>query len=253
MATLQQYPEIAALLVLILGLVLGKVAERGVRHALALVERLASRTGSRHGGLFSPAFQRASGLLAYGIVLALAITEAIRLLGISQLTSWLDQALAYAPRVVIALFILGIGNALGVLARNLVAGVAGHGTPDALGPRAVQAAILVVAIITALQQLGIDISFITQLAMIVLAAVVGGLSLAFALGARRYVANLLAQTELARYGTGERLRIDQDEGLVVEIHRTGLVLATPEGLVSIPAARLAEGRVVRLPVDLAED
>jgi hypothetical protein len=107
-------------------------------------------------------------------------------------------------------------------------------------------AVVTVAVITGLQQLGIDISFVTQLSLILLAALLGGLSLAFALGARQYVANLMAQPELARYATGERLRIGDDEGVIVEIYRTGLTLATEEGLVSIPAARLADGRVVRI-------
>jgi len=119
-------------------------------------------------------------------------------------------------------------------------------------PGLVHAGVVTVAVITGLQQLGIDISFITQLALVLLASLVGGLSIAFALGARRYVANLMAQPELARYGTGERLRIDADEGVVVEIHRTGLILATDEGLVSIPAARLAEGRVVRITSEPVE-
>jgi len=253
MDTIQAYPEIAAVLVLLLGFLLGKLAERTVRHGLEFAERLVARLGTRQDSLFSPIFQRASGLVAYGAVLMLAIIIAIRLLGIDQLSTWLDQAMAYAPRLIIALFIVGMGNVLGALSRNLVASISEQAEPDSLGPRLIHAAILSIAIITGLQQLGIDISFITQLAMILIGALVGGLSLAFALGARQYVANLLAQNELARYGTGDHLRIDDDQGQVVEIHRSGLVLATREGLVSIPAARLAEGRVVRLAVELTPD
>jgi len=87
---------------------------------------------------------------------------------------------------------------------------------------------------------------VTQLALIVLAALLGALSLAFALGARQHVANLMAQSELSRYATGDRLRIDGDEGIIVEIYRTGLTLTTDEGIVSIPASRLANGRVVQV-------
>jgi hypothetical protein len=248
MDTIQAFPEITAVVVLLLGFFLGKLAERAVRHGLAFSERLVARLGTREEHLFSPVFQRAAGLLAYGAVLVVAIIFAIRLLDIEHLSGWLDHALAYAPRLIIALFIIGIGNVLGALSRNLVASLSEDTEPDALGPRLVHGAVLTIAIITGLQQLGIDISFVTQLAIILLAAATGGLSLAFALGARQYVANLLAQDELARYGTGDHLRIDQDEGLVVEIHRSGLVLATREGLVAIPAARLAQGRVVRLTV-----
>jgi hypothetical protein len=243
---IESYPELAAVAVLVLGFVIGKLAETAVRQILVLADRLVARYGTRQHTLFSPLFQRAFGLLTYGTVLVIAVIVAVRLLGIDQLSVWLDSALAYAPRFVLGLFIIGIGNVVGALLRNLTASVIANGNPNELGPRLVHAAVLTVAVITGLQQLGIDISFVTQLALILLAALLGGLSLAFALGARQYVANLMAQPELARYATGERLRIGDDEGVVVEIHRTGLVLATDNGLVSVPGADLASSRVVRI-------
>jgi hypothetical protein len=243
---IESYPELAAVVVLVLGFVLGKLAETAVRQVLVVADRLVARYGTRQQTLFSPLFQRACGLFTYGTVLVVAVIFAVRLLGIDQLSVWLDSALAYAPRFIVGLFIIGIGNVLGALLRNLTAGMLASGDPNELGPRLVHAAVVTVAVITGLQQLGIDISFVTQLSLILLAALLGGLSLAFALGARQYVANLMAQPELARYATGERLRIGDDEGVIVEIYRTGLTLATEEGLVSIPAARLADGRVVRI-------
>jgi len=143
-------------------------------------------------------------------------------------------------------FIIGVGNVVGALLRNLTAGVMTGGDGNALLPRLVHVGVVAIAVITGLQQMGIDISFVTQLALIVLAALLGALSLAFALGARQHVANLMAQSELSRYATGDRLRIDGDEGIIVEIYRTGLTLTTDEGIVSIPASRLANGRVVQV-------
>ncbi len=240
------YPEVTAVLVLALGFVLGRLAQAAAGQGLALADRLVARYGTRQQALFSPLFRRVFGLFTYGTVLVISVVLAVRLLDIEQISSWLDSALAYAPRFVIGLFIIGIGNVLGALLRNLSAGLVAGGDPNALAPRLVHAGVVVIAVITGLQQLGIDISFVTQISLVLLASLLGGLSLAFALGARQLVANLLAQPDLARYHTGERLRIDEDDGVVVEIHRTGLVLATDEGLVAIPAARLAAGRVIRI-------
>jgi hypothetical protein len=241
-----RYPEATAVVVLVLGLVLGRLAQGAAQRALTLADRLVARYGTRRTVLFSPGFQRALGLFAYATVLIVAVVAAVRLLQIQQLSAGLDTVLGYVPQFVVGLFIIGIGNVLGALLRNLSAGVIANGDPDALAPRLLHAAVVIIAVITGLEQLGMDISFVRQLALILLAALLGGLSLAFALGARQYVANLLAQPELARYATGDRLRIDADEGVVVEIHRTGITLATDEGLVAIPGARLATGRVVRL-------
>lgn len=243
---IETYPEITAVVVLLLGFVIGKLVEAAVRRLLNLADRLAARYGTRQRTLFSALFQRVSGLVAYGTVLIIAVIMAVRLLDIEQLSSALDAALAYAPRFVVGLFIIGIGNVVGALLRNISASVFSDGNVNALLPRLVHIGVVTIAVITALEQIGIDISFITRLALILLAALVGGLSLAFALGARQYVANLMAQPELARYAPGDRLRIGEDEGVIVEIYRTGLTLATDDGLVAIPAAQLAEGRVVRI-------
>ncbi len=243
---IEAYPELTAVAVLLLGFVLGKLAETAVRHILVLADRLAARYGTRQHALFSPLFQRMFGLFTYGTVLIIAVILAVRLLKIEQLSVWLDGVLAYAPRFVVGVFLIGIGNVLGALLRNLAAGLTGDGDVNALGPRLVHAGVLTVAVITGIDQMGIDVSFVTRLALVLLAALTGGLSLAFALGARQYVENLMAQPELARYATGERLRIDSDEGVVVEIYRTGLTLATDDGLLTVPASRLAAGRVLRV-------
>lgn len=247
------YPELAAVLVLVVGILLAKAGEIVVRRLLGTADRLVGRYGSRERQLISPVFQQAFALLVFVTILVLAVIFAIRLLDIPQLTQWLQSVLAYLPRFILGLFIIGIGNVLGALSRSLSAGVLANGDSNALLPRFVHAGVVAVAVITGLQQMGVDISFITQLSLIVLASLLGGLSIAFALGARQYVANLMAQSEIARYAVGDRLRIDDDEGVITDIHRTGLTLETEAGLVSIPAARLASGRVLTVVNRDAED
>lgn len=247
------YPELAAVIVLVVGVFLAKIGEILVRRLLGMADRLVSRYGSRERQLVSPVFQQGFALLVFVTILVLAVIVAVRLLDIPQLAEWLESALAYLPRFILGLFIIGIGNVLGALSRSLSAGVLAQGDSNALLPRLVHAGVMAVAVITGLQQMGIDISFITQLSLIVLASLLGGLSIAFALGARQYVANLMAQSEIARYAVGDRLRIDGDEGVIIDIHRTGLTLETQAGLVAIPAARLANGPVLRVPVRDTED
>jgi len=118
--------------------------------------------------------------------------------------------------------------------------------PESLASRLVYVAILSVAIVTDLDQLGIDTTFLTQLVLVLVIVLLGGLMLTFALGAREYVANLIARSELQRYAPGERIRIGATEGVVLEIRATGLDLVTDEGIVSIPAANFARMDVLRI-------
>lgn len=247
------YPELAAVIVLVVGIFLAKLGEIVVRRLLGGADRLVGRYGSRQRQLVSPAFQQGFALLVFLTILVLAVIVAVRLLDIPQLTEWMESVLAYLPRFILGLFIIGIGNVLGALSRSLSAGILAQGDSNALLPRLVHAGVMAVAVITGLQQMGIDISFITQLSLILLASLLGGLSIAFALGARQYVANLMAQSEMARYAVGDRLRIDDDEGVITDIHRTGLTLETEAGFVSIPASRLANRQVLRVVDRSAED
>lgn len=242
----EAYPELVAVTVVILGIALGRLAALATRRVLSATDRLAARYGGRRRNHISPLFERSLSALAFMVVLTLSIIIAVRLLDIDQVSGWLDALLAYVPRFVVGLLIIAAGTVMATLARHLCARLMASGDANALLPRLAQAGVVLIAFVTGLQQIGIDISFITQLSLIILAALLGGLSLAFALGARQYVANLMGQSELGRYSAGARLRIDDDEGEIVEIHRTGLTLATDEGLVSIPAARLTSGKVVQL-------
>ncbi len=72
----------------------------------------------------------------------------------------------------------------------------------------VERLVSVPAMIAAAQQLGIEVSFIANLALIAFTLGLGALGLAFALGARGHVANLIARCELDAYREGERLWTD---------------------------------------------
>jgi len=60
---IQSYPEIAAVLVLVVGAGLGKLAQVLVRRVLSLSDRLVSRYGTRDRQLVSPVFQQGFSLL----------------------------------------------------------------------------------------------------------------------------------------------------------------------------------------------
>ncbi len=102
------------------------------------------------------------------------------------------------------------------------------------------------ALIAGVQQIGIEIGFIAQIALIAIAVGMASMGLAFALGARQHVANLVARWQLDDYQRRDQLRIDGIEGTVVEVRRAVIVLASDEGLVTIPAARFSQTHAVRL-------
>ncbi|MDH3643973.1 MAG: hypothetical protein OES38_17845, partial [Gammaproteobacteria bacterium] len=195
---LARYPELGALVVLVLGIAGARVARSAVGQALSALDQRMSRYTTDDAGIISPALIRVGRGMTFWLVVFVAVILALRLLGVGELSVALDSVMAFIPKLLVGVTIVGAGQLLGLVSRSLIARLSDTIQPDSLGPRLVHGAIFVVALVMGLQQMKIDITFITQLVLVLVVVIMGGMMLAFALGARQHVANLIAQTELQR-------------------------------------------------------
>ncbi len=237
--------ELVAVLILVLGAIAARVASVAAGAFLGFLDRRTSRIATTDKSLVSPRLIKISRAIVFWLVIVLAISYALRVLGVGGLSAMLSAVIDFVPQLLVGLTIIVIGHIVGLVASHVVANMSDDITITSLGPRLVRGAIVVIAIVMGLQHINVDISFVTQLMLIAIAILGGGLMLAFAIGARQHVANLLARRELSRLAVGERIRVDGIDGEIVDIHSTGLDISTSEGVVSIPAARLAETHVLR--------
>lgn len=177
---------------------------------------------------------RVTFLLVF-IVFVAAAAEALQLPLVSD---WLLGFANYLPRVLAAMVIVLLGLLLGAVANRVstrAARTANLEYADTVG-RAAQFAIFGVSLIIAVDELGIAAGFLITTASIILAAMLGALALSFGLGAQRAVSNIVATHYLARsYQPGQRVRIAEYEGEIVEIGPTAVVLDSPGGRIRIPA------------------
>ena len=110
-----------------------------------------------------------------------------------------------------------------------------------------QMAIFVVSVLVAVDQAGLNVSFLTSILLLVLGSGLLGAVLTFALGARTTVANILACHYLQKtYKLGHRVRVGGFQGEIVEITATTVVLEAEEGRVSVPASVFGEETSVLL-------
>jgi small-conductance mechanosensitive channel len=72
----------------------------------------------------------------------------------------------------------------------------------------------------------------------------GGLSLAFALGSRQLVENLLARRALDRYRIGDTIRVNGTQGKIIEILSTAVVLEAEQGLLTLPTAYFVNSEIL---------
>lgn len=248
------HPEFFAIALLVLGFIVARLASFAVGHALAVLDRRMSRVTTSDASILSPRLITLSRAFIFWLVLILAVALAARVLGVGGDTEGLnDQFIRFLPQALVAFAIVVAAHLAGLLAANILVQLSDNIPADSLGPRLLHGTVVAIGLVMGLQHVGVNITFITQLLLLLVAIAGGGLMLAFALGARRHVANLLARNEVNRMQIGERIRVDDVEGTIVEIYSTAVDVATKQGVVSIPASRFAEAYVLRIREDSSDD
>jgi hypothetical protein len=172
-----------------------------------------------------------------------SVAAAAELASLSLATVWLNRWVAYLPRVVAAVAIVALGGVAARVVRHFVVSAASSAAAvdsTRLG-RVAQLAVLSASWLLAVEQLGIEISFLKNVILIAIAALLGAGALAFGRGGGRVVGAILnAHFVHKLYRVGQRVRIDGVEGNIARITPTALVVDDGESLVVIPAQRLSE-------------
>jgi len=183
------------------------------------------------------------GGIVFWLVFLVFFTAATETLGLPVLATWLSGVSYYLPRILVAALIILAGLFAGNLARDAIAATAGAARlaySELLG-RAVYVIVLLIAIVTGVDQLGIESRFLTLTITVVIAALIGGAALACGLGSRTTVSNIIAAHYLRQiYRVGQTVRIRDVYGRIAEITPTAVILDGPEGRVLVPAKDFSE-------------
>ena len=241
---LSDNPEILAVLIAVAGFVVANLLSRLTERLLMRLDgylrrRAPARVDQVDLRMLRQAFR---GLVYYGTLVFLLLL-ALHTLSITVVREWLNLLLQFVPQLILGGLIILVGYFIGVMLRSLVAGLMGVNS-DHLAPRLTQALVVTAAVLTGLAQTSIDVSFISNVLVILVAFFFGGLSLAFALGSRQLVENLLARRALDRYRIGDLVRLNEVQGRIVEILGTAVVLESDEGVVTVPTSRFVGSEVV---------
>lgn len=183
------------------------------------------------------------GLIVFWTVLLFFIAAAADTVGLPLLGASVSGLGFYVPRLLGAVLVVVIGLVVGNLARDAVtATAAAAGTPYAAAVgQIVRVAILVAASLIAVGQLGIDITLLTAILSVTVAAVLGAFALAFGLGARTAVSNIIGAHYLRQtFQAGHTVRFGAIEGTVAAITSTAVVIRVPDGQVVVPAKQFSE-------------
>ena len=178
------------------------------------------------------------GEISFWLIILFFASMAADILGLTAFVSWISQVVSFFPLLIAGAVIIGAGIILSSLVRDLVASAAstaGATQAELLG-RITQVVILITAIVIGVDQVGIDITFLSIIAAILLSTTLGAVAIAFALGAKKHVENIVSGHNVRRrYRSGDTVRIRDIEGKILKIGSTEIVIDTADGQVSVPA------------------
>lgn len=186
---------------------------------------------------------------AFWITIVLTLMFATERLGLPVLNTWLGVVAAYLPRVFTCLVIIFTGVIIGSLGRSALTRAlpaTDHIDPARLGG-VLQMLVVGVSGLVAVQQLGIDVGFVTNVVTIALIGFFAASAIAFGLGRRAAVANILAGHYVRElYEVGNTVRIQGLEGRIVRMTPTAVILSTLEGETAVPTHLFVEALSTRV-------
>jgi len=237
---------IGAVLLLLIGWLIAKGSGILTRKAVIGLDSLFKRGAAlddtnEKGGRRSYALL-ASKLVFWSVMLfSIAVTGNI--LGWDIFSSWMNTLVIYLPNLITGLLII----LAGFLFSNGIKGTVSRAI-DSMGiPRSetlagiVAAVILFTALVIGLKQIGINIDFLTNVLMVIVGVLLLGAALAFSLGAKTLVANIIGAQYVRKHcRVGEHMHMGEIEGSVVQVTQTSIVLETERGRTIIPAKYFQE-------------
>ncbi|MGQ1785048.1 MULTISPECIES: mechanosensitive ion channel family protein [unclassified Saccharicrinis] len=239
---------LSAILVLFASLVLARVVRKLIkRFILYLHHFINDKLNNKRVNVDLQGSANFIATTFYWIILLFSVAIITQILELTFLTKWFDSLINYLPNVIAALIIVFLGFIAGKLTKDLIISLTAH-TVVTNGKHLgglTKYCIVAISVIVAINQLGIDIAFLTNIISIILGALLFGAALAFGLGAKTSVSNILSSYYIQKtYKTGNTVQIGEVEGVIIEITATSVTLDTKSGKVVIPAKYFNETKTV---------
>lgn len=230
-------PVILALAAVLGGLLLGALVGAVTRRVVAAQERRRSVEG-----LAGPA-----AAFVFWVFLALGIATAIGILAPGALEPLAGQLLGYLPRALIAILMIIVGRAGATFVGTLL----GAGLARATGRSRremvvlVRGSIMVVVVLLALGQLGVNTQLLTLTFAAVLLCLATAMALLIGLGGRSIAQEVAAGRYLRRIlGEGDQVHAEGVDGTIVALHAaTTEMQGESSGTTHVPNTLMLKGRL----------
>lgn len=249
---------IVALLLLIAGWVIARIARSAVQRLLDSVQKSIARRSGRPeidtAGAERVSARVLSGVVFWAVILLFAAT-ATQIIGLDLFTKWMASIVKHVPGVAAGLIIIAAGFVASGFVGDLVRSSARRlqETQQGALARVAQTATLLVAVLVGADQIGLEVRWLAILVAVVVGVSLGGAALAVSLGSRHFVANAIGAHYMRQsFRVGERVKVMGYEGRIIDININSVVLQTEAGRVNIPAGVYSSAAIELLSDERSE-
>jgi hypothetical protein len=232
---------LVAFILIVVGWFLAKLLKSWAARIIGPLFIWVQKRGGKSDGQSIDFEHKAIGLirhLVFWIVWLFFIVGAIQIVAKPITATGLSLLIRFLPQLLAAILIFLGGWILGSLLQGFAKkAMSSYGSEQARAVgRVAKNVILLLTFLLVFDQLGFRVDLIIQLAIIIAAMLAGSFALAFAFGAKVTIGNMMASYYILKnFKIGQRIRIGDVEGKLMNITRTQVVIDTSTGLVFIPA------------------
>jgi len=186
-----------------------------------------------------------AGIVFWLIMLAV-IVSTTRSLGIEVLTQLIEDIIEFMPKVFTSVIILLIGYVIATKIKEVLVNLTkslGGNAGSVIG-NILYYFIMIIVAITAIEQLGVNTDLISKNILIVVAVILIAGAVAYGHAARGIMKNMLSSFYSRKnFYAGQRIKIGDLEGTILEIDNTSVILQTKENKIIMPSAELLSNTV----------
>ena len=168
------------------------------------------------------------GNLVFWIVILFFITAASNLLQLKIFSEWLNKIVSYLPSFLAGGIIVLIGYVLSSLLREAILRTnLANADQRIFLAKSIHILLMITVVLIGLDQIGINVTVLIILFTVIIGSLIGSIALAVSLGARFAVSNLIGAHYLRQsYRVGQTVRIGDQQGKILDLTATSLILET---------------------------
>ena len=182
----------------------------------------------------------------YYIILLLVTVLATDVLQVEAVSTLVSNLVTYMPNVLVAIILVGIG----LLVADAIKGIVQTACDSFNIPSAKLIGnvtfflILMVVLVSALSQLGVETNFMVTVITIILGGIVLAFSLGYGLASKGTMANFLASRQHdSQFKIGDTIAIDGTKGVITRIDNSSITLQTDKSKIIIPLHKFASEKI----------